>query len=84
MVWRMYPNRPVFVDGRADVYGDDLIDEFLKTCKGDQKWRETLARYDIHTVLIEPGQALATILRDDHSWRKVYEDKQAVIFAREQ
>lgn len=82
LLFRLFPGYRVYVDGRADVYGDDFLFQMVKTYQGQPGWREPLDRYGIRTVLIEPDVPLANLLRDDNQWRKVYEDPQAVIFTR--
>jgi len=82
LIWRLYPDYRVYIDGRADVYGDELIQEFLNTHDGKTAWREPLDHRGIRTVLVKPDVALASLLRQDNGWQKVFEDKQAVIFVR--
>jgi hypothetical protein len=82
LIWKLYPERLVFIDGRADVYGDAMLEEYLSAENGERIWRATLDTREIRTVLIHPDTALASLLREDASWSKVYEDKQAVIFSR--
>jgi hypothetical protein len=82
LIWKLYPARLVFIDGRADVYGDAMLEEYLSAENGEQSWRATLDARGIRTVLIRPDTALASLLREDAGWGKVYEDKQAVIFSR--
>jgi hypothetical protein len=82
LIWRLYPDYRVYIDGRADVYGDRLIEEWLEAHDGNTNWRGPLDRYGIRTVLVKPDVALASLLRLDSSWQKVFEDKQAVIFVR--
>jgi hypothetical protein len=82
LIWKFYPERKVFIDGRADVYGDSFIFEYLRTYSGERGWRETLNHFEIQTVLVQPGSALTTLLREDKDWRKVFEDDQAVVFTR--
>lgn len=80
LIWKLYPQREVFIDGRADVYGDAFMEEALSTMVGERDWRTPLERYGVRTVLIKPDAALASLLRQDAGWRSVYEDRQAVIF----
>jgi len=82
LIWRLYPEYRVFIDGRADVYGDRLIEEWLNTHDGKTRWRESLEKYGIRTVLVKPDVALAALLRQDNGWQNVFEDKQTVIFVR--
>jgi hypothetical protein len=80
LVWKLYPARLVFIDGRADVYGDSLLEEYLRAENGEPGWRATLDKYKVGAVMIRPDAALASLLVEDARWGKVYEDKQAVIF----
>lgn len=82
LIWRLYPDYRVYIDGRADVYGDELIQEFLDVHDGKAAWREPLDHRGIRTVLVKPDAALASLLRQDTGWQNVFEDKQAVIFVR--
>lgn len=77
------PDHPVFVDGRTDLYGDEfLTGQYYRTAVGAPGWQDTLTRYDIGVVLIEPESGLAYALREDSSWRAAYEDGLAVLFVR--
>lgn len=82
LIRKLYPKYPVYVDGRADVYGDAFIIETMRTDGGHPRWREPLERLAIRTVLISPEAPLSSLLREDEKWNKVYEDGQAVIFTR--
>jgi hypothetical protein len=82
LIWRLYPNYRVYIDGRADVYGDTFLEEFLMVHSGETRWQETLNRYGIRTVLVKPDAAIASLLRQDAGWQKVFEDSQAVIFVK--
>lgn len=83
LIWRLYPERKVFIDGRADVYGDAFIFDYLKTYHAERGWRERLDHHRIRTVLIEPHSQLSNLLREEKGWRTVFEDPGAVIFTRE-
>ena len=83
MIWNLYPDYRVYIDGRADVYGDDYLEEFLRAHDGVADWRAPLEREGVRTVFIKPEAPLASLLRQDGGWRKVFEDGQAVIFVRE-
>ena len=82
LIWKLYPDYRVYIDGRADVYGDKFVQEFLGIHDGNQAWRERLDTYGVRTVLVKPNVALASLLRQDDGWQKVFEDPQAVIFVR--
>ena len=82
LIRRLHGEYPVYIDGRADVYGDKFMYEAFNTHDGGNGWEESLDRFAIRTVLISPDVPLASLLRTDEQWQKVYEDHQAVIFTR--
>lgn len=83
LIWRGYPNWRVFIDGRADVYGDTFIEEvYLKVYRGDADWRAPLEQYNVRWVLLEPQAPLVAQLERAVEWRRIYADAQAVIFER--
>jgi hypothetical protein len=82
LIWKLHPDYRVFIDGRADVYGDAFIEEFLATHDGEPHWQESLNKYGVRTVLIKPDAALASLLRQEQGWQKVFEDSKAIIFVK--
>lgn len=72
---------PVFVDGRTDLYDDALIDEWLKTIRGEDGWQEHLDRWQVNTVLVEPTAGLVVELKKA-GWKQLFEDPVAVIYSR--
>ncbi len=81
LVWR---GLPVFIDGRADVYGDAFLFLYQDTVFIRPNWRETLDTYGVDYVLISPGSPLSTLLTESAEWGEVYRDDVAQIFARTQ
>ena len=79
LIWRLYPDYPVFIDGRADVFGDKLVAQFIQLNDGKPGWREVLNQYGAQTVLVKRDSPIASLLGDDSRWEKVFEDKQAVV-----
>ena len=77
------PDHPVFVDGRTDLYGDELLRDYLRIAFLQGDWQAYLDTYDIGWVVIEAGGGLASALRQTAGWQLVYEDDLAVIFVRE-
>ena len=83
LIWRLYPTYPVFIDGRADVYGDAFMDEYYaRMWQGYGDWREYLNRFKIRLVLMEKGGTLASLLRSEPGWQIVHEDDVAAVFQR--
>ncbi len=71
---------PVFIDGRADVYGDQFMLFYLQAYKAKENWQEPLAEYDVDYVLMEKGQPLNSLLAVSPDWQEVYQDDLSQIF----
>lgn len=82
LIWRLYPEEQVFIDGRADVYGDAFVEEYLEVYQVRQGWRDILEKYEVELVLIDRGSALATLLDEGRDWQEAYEDELAVLYIR--
>lgn len=82
LIWRLYPEQKVFIDGRADVYGDAFIDEYLQAYQVREDWREPLDRYDVGFVIIDEGSSLSTVLHESPDWDRWYADEIATVFIR--
>jgi hypothetical protein len=82
IIWRLWSRYPVFVDGRADPYGDALLWDYAAIVRLRPDWRERLERYGVNFALIPSEGGLAMLLAADPAWEQVYDDEQATIFVR--
>lgn len=78
------PDYPVYVDGRTDLYRDDLLSRYLQAALAQPGWRDILDEDGIRLVVVESGSGLATALREEVGWSLDYEDDRAVIFSRDE
>jgi len=70
LIYQLYPEYRVYIDGRADVYGDAFFTEAMRTYDGVNDWARSLDRHGIKTVLISPDAPLANLLRSDgRNWK---------------
>jgi hypothetical protein len=81
-LWKLYPKYRVFVDGRADLYGDDLLHQFKTAVQLRTGWREILDSWDVEAVLLPPSSALAQALVLDPNWRSTFSDSGAILLLR--
>lgn len=72
---------PVFVDGRTDLYNDEIIDQWLKVVNGREGWQSVLDEWQVHTILLEPSRPVINLLPLS-GWRVLYQDSAAVILGR--
>jgi len=80
LIWRLYPDHKVFIDGRADVYGDAFIDQYLRVYQLREDWEKPLDDYEVTLVIIDEGSPLSTVLNERPDWERLYGDEMAAIF----
>jgi len=79
LTWAL-PQYPVFVDGRADLYGDEIIkDRWYRVALVQEGWEQALE--GVNLVLLEKDWPVVNAL-PEAKWRKVYEDDTTVIWSR--
>jgi hypothetical protein len=79
LIWRLSPSARVFVDGRADLYGQFILDQYANTYGFKNNWKEGLRDWNIEMVFVPTDSALASGLRSAPGWRVAYEDSQATV-----
>jgi hypothetical protein len=82
LLYRMWPDEVVFIDGQTDFYGETLMREYIEVITLTDGWEAILARHDVSWMLIPRNEILARHLYTDEGWTVVYEDETAVIFRR--
>lgn len=82
LTWYL-PEYPVVVDGRTDLYGDELNKMLLDTQNGDISYKNNPYLNDSRLVLLHRRDGLVSALELDPRFRKIYEDKIATVFARQ-
>jgi hypothetical protein len=82
-IWKLHPEYHVYIDGRADLYGDAFLEELAITyhLKGNA-WRSPFEKWGIRTVILPPDAPLTTALRALPGWKTIYSDDQAVVLTR--
>jgi hypothetical protein len=82
LMWRLYPAYPVFVDGRTDLYANDLLSAYVRTAQGAAGYAELLDQYSINLVLVETGSPLLARLDQTQAWVLIYADDIATLYQR--
>jgi hypothetical protein len=77
------PNEPIFMDGRADVYGDELLQIYVSIIGIHGDPQATLDRYGIDHAVFPPDTPLADWFDGSDQWRRAFADDTAVVWVRE-
>ena len=82
LINEMYP-RKVFIDGRSDFYGPELMNDFLALDTVAPSWESVLLKHDIEVILIKDGSPLSSRLDSEtDSWVRVFTGEYEVVYAR--
>ncbi len=81
-ILKLYPKYRVFVDGRADLYGDHLLHQFETAAQVRSGWQEVVDGWKLRVVLVPRNSALAQALMLDPGWHLQYLDSQAALLVR--
>jgi hypothetical protein len=76
------PSQPIFMDGRADVYGDDLLKMYVSIIGVRDDPQVALDRYSIDYAVFPPDTPLADWFDASAAWKRVYADTTAAIWVR--
>jgi hypothetical protein len=83
LMWYM-PDYPVAIDGRNDLYGDDLDRLFVDSENAEASYKTDPYLNEAGVVLLDSQLPLAKILTVDPRFQLVYHDGTATVYARRQ
>ena len=76
---------PVFVDGRADLYGDAFLRDYARLLEPDRAaLTKTLEDRHIAWTILIPGSPIARAMDETPGWRRLHADRFAVVHVRTQ
>ncbi len=82
LLYRLYPDKKIFIDGFTDFYGEQLTREYLKVVDGTPGWEEILERRQVQWVIVPPTGSLADRLDHSAQWISRYKDKTAGVWVK--
>ncbi|MFC2063663.1 hypothetical protein ACFLXB_01015 [Chloroflexota bacterium] len=76
------PDHKVFIDGRADLYGKELISSWWEIVSDGQNSVEILDKYNIDFLLLEPNRPIIGKLLEQ-GWEIAFKDELSIVIIRE-
>lgn len=73
----------VFIDPRAELYGDRFIKKYLTAIylkKGSQQLQDIIEKYHITWTFFEAEDAINTYLETRADWKKIYSDRYITVY----
>lgn len=75
LLYRLYPEQKVFIDGRADMYGDEFIKEYQSIYSGRHDWEKLFDKYHIDYIVCDRDAPIRQLLITRGDFTLVYDDK---------
>jgi hypothetical protein len=82
LLYRLWPEKLVFIDGQTDFYGEALTFTHEQTLEAHGDWRAILDTYDVQWVILPPYRGLGPWLDQSPEWELIYSDETASVWAR--
>jgi len=80
LIWNL-PEYPVFIDGRTDLFGDEMIGEWIEIVNAEEGWQQKLNHWQVRLILLEPDRPIVKEL-GKNGWTLYYSDDGAVVYGR--
>jgi hypothetical protein len=80
LIWDVWPEYLTYVDGRTDLFDDQVLSDYLAVWNGEEGWEEILGTSGVRLALIEPHAPVVGEMKAA-GWRLLYSDQQAVLLA---
>ncbi len=82
VIAKYWPKQQVFLDDRFDMYPPSVVEEYEDVAKVRASWSQVLDKYLVTLVVWERSSALTQLLDQSDRWRRIYTDKDYVVFER--
>jgi hypothetical protein len=79
ILYRLWPEQTVFIDGQTDFYGEALSREYTQVMSLEDGWEAVLEKYDVSWVIVQSSKPLVMALQEEMGWTIVYQDDTAAI-----
>ena len=82
LIYEFYPDQKVFIDGRADMYGDEFIREYMNIYNGGKNWKELFDKYSIDYALVGKHAPISQLLQLSGEFSVIHEDSDHILHVR--
>lgn len=82
LIYRLYPEKRVFVDDRHDLYGEEFLKDYLKSIRVAPEWEKFLNEKRVNWALLPAKSSLANMLEETSKWNLIYQDQTAALLER--
>ncbi len=79
MIWKMPDPPKLFIDTRFDMYGKEIVDDYVNILAAKPGWQALMKRYEISWIFVRPDAELAKRLLADKAWKVLYQDSASIV-----
>jgi hypothetical protein len=72
----------VFFDCRNDVYGPQVVEDYITVMTATPGWESVLDKYSLNVALVPKTSAISAALSESREWQLSYQDSVAAVFTR--
>ncbi len=83
LIYRLWPRHKVFIDGRADLYGDDFLKAYFKVDRAGEGWQKTIDGEAIDILVFARETPLRQLLLASGEFREAYSDAHHAVLLRD-
>ena len=83
VIWHMHESGGrVFVDGRNDMYSQQVLEDYTAIRAADPGWEALAAQYDVEAILLPPETTLTRGPAQSAGWCEMLRDEWQVLYLR--
>lgn len=73
----------VFIDGRNDMYAEQILDDYTSISVGDSGWEELVDQYGADSMLFPPYRAITKGIAQAAGWCEAFRNEDQVLLRRD-
>jgi hypothetical protein len=82
LLYALTPPPKVFIDGRADMYGEQIFSDYNTIKSSGSKREELLEQYEVDCVVFEKDSDLVAHLRESGQWQSTFTNEVYAVLKR--
>ena len=85
VIWKLYPECKVSIDGRfRTVYPEEIINDHFTALRSERKWMELVNKYPPDIILSKRNMISKKMINANPDWIYVYSDDISIIFIKDE
>jgi hypothetical protein len=79
IIYRIWPEKKVFMDGQLDFYGANITKQHEQVINAEAGWEDIIRSYDIEWMMVPTDTPISRILLIHPNWNIIYQDVTTII-----